>query len=134
MWPDSIAAVSKFCGHLCFRCLGIASLSIHVLLMWVVLQFGMLISKVYFWRVAPACPLLPFQQSILNGSSRSLTLLNREEVSHFPHKINGRIGSGNGLVPTRKGSRMMLVMVPGSACSVANEMQPCLGNCISRAV
>lgn len=135
MWPDSIAAVSKFSGHLCFKCLGVASLSIHVqLLMWVVTQFGMLICKVCFWRAAPACPLLPFQQSILNGSSRSLTLLNRGGVSHFPHKINEITRSGNGLVPKRKGSRMTLIMVPGSTCSVANEIQPCLGNGISRAV
>lgn len=98
-------------------------------------QFGMLISRVWFWREAPACPLFPFQQSVLNGidpmplvSSRSHTLLNREGVSYFPHKINGsaRQEVVVGPVPTRKSSRMILVMVPGSAWSVASEMQSCL--------
>lgn len=31
-----------------------------------------------------------------------------------------------GLVPTRKGSKIMLVMIPDSTCSVANECSPAL--------
>lgn len=102
MWAESIAVVSKFCGHLCFKCLGIVSFPSMCSYSCGVFSVWKAIGKVGVWGVAPAYPLLPFQQSILNGSSQSLALLNREQVSHFPHKINADTRGGNGPDPNKK--------------------------------